>query len=133
RRNVRDIRDFELVREREYRVGRRATAVHEHDDESRHGRMGPAPDDGLIRVGIIKHASLSRPDLYSSTNKAGEGMRTRRVIILASVLALATVALVPMQAQRQGGAGGGGRGDAPTIGGAGELLAGAGGGDAGAS
>ena len=35
------------------------------------------------------------------------------------------VALVPMQAQRQGGAGGGGRADAPTIGGPGNLLAGA--------
>ena len=35
-------------------------------------------------------------------------MRMRHAIILAGVLALATVALVPMQAQRQGGAGAGG-------------------------
>ena len=56
-------------------------------------------------------------------------MRMRHAIILASVLALATVALVPMQAQRQGGAGaGGGRGEAPTVG-PGNLITGAWGAD----
>jgi hypothetical protein len=56
RRNVGDVRDLELVREREDGFGRRAAAVHEHDDESGIGWIEATPDDRLFCVGIIRHA-----------------------------------------------------------------------------
>jgi hypothetical protein len=54
RRHVRDIRDLELICEREDRFSGGTAAVHEHDDESRCRGIDTAPDDGLSRLEIIR-------------------------------------------------------------------------------